>query len=111
MTLKHVIGPGTPHRYHPDSKVEIDRHPRRASPRRAAIRYPRKIRFTTWTLAYNEMKWVTIDGLDEHWERARVDAEIVNDATMQVKTDQRDCLHAEVRTCRSAVRAGRASRS
>ena len=25
MTLKHVIGPGTPHRYHPDSKVELSR--------------------------------------------------------------------------------------
>jgi hypothetical protein len=25
MTLKHVIGPGTAHKYHPDSKIEINR--------------------------------------------------------------------------------------
>ena len=25
--------------------------------------YPRKVRFTTWTLAYNRMKWVTVDAL------------------------------------------------
>ena len=37
--------------------------------------YPRKVRFTTWTLAYNRMKWVTIDALGKHWERARVNAE------------------------------------
>ena len=41
--------------------------------------YPRKVRFTTWTLRYNRMKWVTIDALDKHWERARVDAEVAGD--------------------------------
>src|SRR5262249_32138602 len=41
--------------------------------------YPRKIRFTTWTLAYNQMKWVTVDALDKHWERARLDAEMAGD--------------------------------
>src|SRR5437867_1089515 len=39
--------------------------------------YPRKVKFTTWTLAYNRMNWVTIDALGKHWERARMDAEIV----------------------------------
>ena len=66
MTLKHVIGPGTPHRYHPDSKVEIDRI-LDALAEKGRDPYPRKLRFTTFTLAYNDMKWVTIDGMDEHW--------------------------------------------
>jgi hypothetical protein len=48
--------------------------------------YPRKIKFTTWTLAYNQMKWVTVDALDKHWERARVDAEIVGDSGVNVQT-------------------------
>jgi dienelactone hydrolase len=85
MSLKHVIGPGTPHRYHPDSKVEINRILDALS-EKGREQYPRKIRFTTFTLAYNEMKWVTVDALDQHWERARLDAELSNDATIQVKS-------------------------
>jgi hypothetical protein len=75
MTLKHVIGPGTPHRYHPDSKVEIARI-LDALAEKGRDPYPRKIRFTTFTLRYNQMKWLTVDSIDEHWERARVDAEV-----------------------------------
>lgn len=85
MTLKHIIGPGTPHRYHPDSKIEINRI-LDALAERGRDAYPRKVRFTTYTLAYNKMKWVTIDSLDEHWERARLDAEVQNDSTLQVKS-------------------------
>ena len=48
--------------------------------------YPRKVRFTTWTLAYNQMKWVTVDALGKHWERARLDAEIADDHTVRAST-------------------------
>ena len=37
---------------------------------------PDQIRFTTWTLRYNQMLWLTVDGLEEHWERARIDADL-----------------------------------
>ncbi len=75
MELTHIIGPQTAHRYHPDSKTEINR---RLNSIVALGRnpVPRQVRFTTWTLRYNQMLWVTVDGLEEHWERARVDAEI-----------------------------------
>jgi dienelactone hydrolase len=84
IRLTHIIGPNTPHRYHPDSKVEITRAVD-AIAERGRERYPRKVRFTTWTLRYNRMKWVSVDELDQHWERARLDAEIVNDRTVEVK--------------------------
>lgn len=83
MAMTHIIGPNTPHRYHPDSKVEINRR-LDAIAGRGRDPYPRKIRFTTFTLAYNKMKWVTVDSLDRHWERARLDAEIVDDRTVKV---------------------------
>lgn len=83
MTLKHVIGPQTPHRYHPDSKVEIA-NILDAIAEKGREPYPSKIRFTTFTLRYNRMKWVTVDAIDEHWERARLDAELVKDG-VQVK--------------------------
>jgi dienelactone hydrolase len=54
IRMTHVIGPQTPHRYHPDSKVEINRAID-AIAERGRDRYPYKIRFTTWTLRYNRM--------------------------------------------------------
>src|SRR6185436_10911331 len=77
--------PKTGHKYHPDAKAEIirridsiaalDRNP-----------VPEQVRFTTWTLRYNQMLWVTIDGLEQHWERARVDAQIVSPTAVNVTT-------------------------
>ena len=85
MTMKHIIGPNTPHRYHPDSKVLINAAlDSIAAEGRDA--YPRKIRFTTFTLRYNRMKWVVADELAKHWERARIDAEITGDSGVDVKT-------------------------
>jgi len=85
MRLTHVIGPQTPHRYHPDSKIEISR---RIDPLAENGRdpYPRKIRFTTWTLSYPKMKWVKLDGLEKHWDRARLNADVLDDHTIQVTT-------------------------
>ena len=75
IEMTHVIGPGTKHAYHPQSKIEVNRridsiveHGRNP--------IPQKIRFTTWTLKYNQMLWLTVDGLEQHWERARVEAEL-----------------------------------
>lgn len=85
MTLTRVYGLNTGHKYHPDSKVEINRIVDSIA-ERGNDPYPKKIKFTTWTLAYNRMKWVTVDGLDEHWARATVEAEISNDHTVTAKT-------------------------
>ena len=62
MRLVRIMGPQTPHRYHPDSKVEIDRILDKVA-ERGRDAYPRKVKFTTWTLAYNRMKWLAIDAL------------------------------------------------
>lgn len=74
IELAHVIGPGTAHRYHPDSKVEINRRID-AIMSRGREQVPRRVRFTTWTLRYNRMHWITVDALEQHWQRARVNAE------------------------------------
>ena len=85
IRMTRVVGPKTGHSYHPDSKVEIDRI-LDAIAERGRDPYPRKIKFTTWTLAYNQMKWATIDALNQHWERARLNAEIVGDNAVNVET-------------------------
>jgi acetyl esterase/lipase len=74
IELLHVIGPATKHAYHPDSKREVERRLDSLAVR-GRRRYPASIHFTTYTLKYNRMSWVTIDALGEHWTRARVRAE------------------------------------
>jgi hypothetical protein len=85
LRLIRVVGPKTGHSYHPDSKVELDRI-LDAIAERGRDPYPRKVRFTTWTLAYNQMKWVTLDTLGKHWERARLNAELEGDNAVKVET-------------------------
>ncbi len=32
------------------------------------------------------MKWAKLDGLEKHWERARMNADVIDDHTIQVNT-------------------------
>lgn len=82
IDLLHVIGEQTSlgitvdkaHRIMPDALVEIER---RLADLAAAgrERAPEVVRFTTWTLIYNKMHWVTVDTLEEQWERCRIQAD------------------------------------
>lgn len=85
ITLTHVIGPQTPHRYHPDSKLDVaSRLDRIAEPGRKRS-WP-AIDFVTYTLKYNTMGWVTVDGLEEHWEKATVKARITDAGDVEAST-------------------------
>ncbi len=77
MKLTHIIGPKTAHKYEPQAKEEVIRRIDEIAAR-GRNPVPPRVRFTTWTLRYNQMLWVTLDGMEKHWERARVDADIVN---------------------------------
>jgi pimeloyl-ACP methyl ester carboxylesterase len=83
MTLEHIIGVGAKHFYTAAAKAEINRR-MDSIVARGRQTLPRKVRFTTWTLRYNRMHWVVVDGLAKHWERARVDAEIKGPSTVVV---------------------------
>jgi dienelactone hydrolase len=85
IQMTHIIGPNTPHRYHPDSKVEIDKR-LDAIAARGREAYPRRVKFVTYTLRYNRMKWVVIDGMEKHWEKASVEASVHNKEALQVTT-------------------------
>lgn len=95
IELTHIIGPQTEHKYHPDSIKEISR---RIDSIVAVGRnpLPRRVKFTTWTLRYNRMAWVVVDALDQHWERARVDAEIRNNQPINITTQNVAALSLEM---------------
>ena len=77
LSVPHVIGPQTAHKYHPDSKREIEEFLAKAVADRVAV--PDKIRFTTYTLIYPKMGWVEAEGLERHWERADIIASLGTD--------------------------------
>jgi dienelactone hydrolase len=76
LNLLFLIGPKAGHQFHPESKKESEAYIRKmlAQPRNAD-----HIRFVTWTTRYNHCFWVTVDGLEKHYERAEVDARRIND--------------------------------
>lgn len=85
LRLIRVIGPQTAHKYHPESKIEIDRM-LDAIAERGRDPYPRKVSFTTWTLAYNRMDWLVADALEHHWRRTRLDGEITGASAVKIDT-------------------------
>lgn len=95
VELTHIIGEQTEHKYHPDAIKEINR---RIDSIVAAGRnpLPRRVKFTTWTLRYNRMNWVIVDALDQHWERARVEAEFREQAPLQIATQNVAALSLEM---------------
>src|SRR5258707_24366 len=75
MELIHLIGPKTGHKYEPQAKEELDRRIDELA-KRGRNPVPSQVKFATFTLRYNRMLWVVVDGLDEHWKQARVEAEM-----------------------------------
>lgn len=78
LELRHLIGPGVEHKYEPATKRELAKQfdALMAEPPNT---WPERVRLTTWTLRYNRNKWVSIESLGRHWQRADVDAHIVSD--------------------------------
>jgi pimeloyl-ACP methyl ester carboxylesterase len=82
LPLLHIIGPMTAHKIHPDSKVEVEKYLSRwerlgpphltESPLQKDGEWETIDQFVTYTLRYNQSRFITIDALEEHWEPARV---------------------------------------
>ncbi len=75
LDLVHIIGPNTAHKYEPKAKLEVARRVDALAEHGRDV-VSREVRFTTWTLRYNQCDWATIERLEKHWERARVEARI-----------------------------------
>lgn len=86
IRLLHIIGPKTKHAIHPDSAREIERR-MAALARTGRRRFPRHIRFATYTLKYNRMHWVTLNALGEHWKQATVTADVSPNNHIALKTE------------------------
>jgi hypothetical protein len=77
MHLTHLIGPKTAHAYEKNAKAELNKQID-AIVAKGRDPLPKKVRFATYTLRYNQQRWLTVDRLEEHWRQARVEAEIAD---------------------------------
>jgi len=85
MKMEHFIGPNTGHKYEPETKKALAVRLQEIVARGREPMAPR-VRFQTCTLRYHQMKWITLDALERHWTRAELDAELVDEGTFQIKT-------------------------
>ena len=85
LKLERLIGPNTKHAYEPETKKELSKRID-AYVAKGRDPMPPHIRFVTYTLRYNQMKWITLDALEKHWERAEIDATLADKGSFQVKT-------------------------
>ncbi len=71
LELTHIIGPKTAHAYEKGAKAEVNRRID-AIMEKGRESVPEEIRFTTYTLRYNQCGWLSVNALTKHWERAEV---------------------------------------
>jgi predicted esterase len=74
VKMDRIWGQGVGHKYEPKAKAELDR---RLEGLAAKGRNPSpdQLKLETWTLRYNRMFWLQVDGLDRHWRHSLVEAE------------------------------------
>ena len=73
--LTHYIGPNMGHKYDPAVRLQIQDKVQ-AALLNPVQPYPLKLSLQTRTLAYSDLHWLHVTGLEEHWQDSRVDAEI-----------------------------------
>ena len=71
-SILFLVGPKTGHAMHPESRKALNAYLYERI--RMGRQIPDHIRFATYTTRYNRDYWVTLDGLEKHYERAGVDA-------------------------------------
>ncbi len=97
LSLSRVIGKNIGHAYTPAAITQLNEMMDAISTK-GRDPWPREVRFTTWTLKYNRMRWVVVDAMEKHWDRARVDAAIEGDHTIQAKTSNVSAVSFELGT-------------
>ncbi|CAA9410702.1 MAG: FIG01084283: hypothetical protein, partial [uncultured Phycisphaerae bacterium] len=85
LKLERFIGPNTEHKYEPETKKQIDARVEELT-KQGKEAVPQRVWFTTYSLRYDSMQWVTVTGLERHWRKATVDAEVAGGAAINVKT-------------------------
>ncbi len=86
MKIDYVIGEGMGHKIDPKSGERIEKIIDQWAG--AIVEPPReRIDFTTYTLRYHQVDWLSVTGLVEHWNAGKVRAEIKGPTDIEITTD------------------------
>lgn len=94
VEIEHVIGAGMGHKIDDASAVKIDRRLAQWA-EQAGGGYRQQVHLVTYTLRYPRIDWVVVEGMQRHWERASVEAELVDGAVVRIATDNVDRLRLD----------------
>ncbi len=84
LTLVNLISPGTGHVIDPVTfKEQMRRIGEYGS--KGVDPAPKHLRFVTWTLKYNTCHWLRVLGLEEHYVRVELEADVAADGSIDVK--------------------------
>ena len=87
VPIKLLVGPGTGHRFHPDSFKEFMAfHQGHALKGRRPYPGRTDVRFVTWTVKYNVCEWLTVEEMGELYRPAIVQAARATDGTLKLRT-------------------------
>lgn len=78
-SIQFLVAPNTGHDMHPESRKTLNAFLYERI--KMGRQMPDHIRFVTYTTRYNRDYWVTVDGLQKHYERAEVDAKRTADGS------------------------------
>lgn len=70
--LRHLIGPGMGHKYHPETAREVQALVQEAVLHPAEV--PLTLHYQTRTLRYARLHWLQAAALEAHWQDSRIDA-------------------------------------
>lgn len=86
ITIPHIIGPDTGHKYHPDSKPKINEIVDVAA-KKGRDDFLKKERLVTYSLIYpGQLHQLSIFGMEKHWERAEVTKEFTDEGELKFTT-------------------------
>ena len=96
IRLRHVIGDGMGHKYDVESKAIIDERLRLLAKSTGSRAMPNDVRFETYSLKYNSMDWIAIDGIKEHWNRASIAGQVQLLITGNLRSDDGETKEYEI---------------
>ncbi len=86
LALRRIMGFGANRNYDPQSKQTIESAIGSIAEAGGRDRNPNTLHLVTYTLRYNRLGCIQVDGLAEHWQESRVDAQIAATGDFAVET-------------------------
>ncbi|MDA7874048.1 prolyl oligopeptidase family serine peptidase [Rhodopirellula sp.] len=104
LKLTHIIGPETKHTIDPASiKIIEEKMDHLAEVGRAKL--PTELHFATFTLKYNRLHWLTVTGMDQHWEPSTVRAKLIpQNNAIEINANNVTSLRLSIPAGRSSFR-------